>query len=183
MVGDGGCGKTSLLSTFKDGEFPKDYMPTVFETSVATVEVKNKKIQLMLFDTAGQEDYDRLRPISYPETSVLLLCFALDSRDSFENVRDKWVPEIEHFCPGVPFLLVGTKSDLRQDRRRKSQLAREGTEIIASAEGEEMANKINADGYMECSAKTNTNVKEVMMAATMLTMKKRGKDDGNCKAV
>jgi len=68
---------------------------------------------LGLFDTAGQEDYDRLRPLSYPQTDVFLVCFSVVSPASFENVKEKWVPEITHHCPKTPFLLVGTQSDLR----------------------------------------------------------------------
>lgn len=49
---------------------------------------------LGLFDTAGQEDYDRLRPLSYPQTDVFLICFSLCSPPSFENVREKWFPEV-----------------------------------------------------------------------------------------
>ena len=72
---------------------------------------------LGLFDTAGQEDYDRLRPLSYPETDVFLICFSVISPVSFRNVREKWVPEVSHHCPGVPFLIVGTQIDLRIERR------------------------------------------------------------------
>lgn len=59
-----------------------------------------------------QEDYDRLRPLSYPGTDICLVCFAVNSQTSFENVRNKWWPEIRHFCPDVPVLLVGCKAGL-----------------------------------------------------------------------
>lgn len=62
---------------------------------------------LGLFDTAGQEDYDRLRPLSYPQTDVFLICFSVNSPPSFENVKEKWLPEVRHHCPGVPCLIVG----------------------------------------------------------------------------
>merc|ERR1711884_577940 len=63
-----------------------------------------------LWDTAGQEDYDRLRPPSYPDTDVILMCFSIDSPDSLENIPEKWTPEVKHFCPNVPIILVGNKS-------------------------------------------------------------------------
>ena len=48
-----------------------------------------KHVELALWDTAGQEDYDRLRPLSYPDSHVILICFAVDSPDSLDNVQEK----------------------------------------------------------------------------------------------
>lgn len=64
-------------------------------------------VSLGLWDTAGQEDYDRLRPLSYPQTDVFLICFSVASPSSFENVTSKWYPEIKHHCPDAPMILVG----------------------------------------------------------------------------
>lgn len=61
------------------------------------------------FIIIGQEDYDRLRPLSYPDTDVILMCFSIDSPDSLENIPEKWSPEVRHFCPNVPVILVGNK--------------------------------------------------------------------------
>lgn len=65
------------------------YVPTVFENYVADVDVDGKHVELALWDTAGQEDYDRLRPLSYPDSHVILICFAVDSPDSLDNVQEK----------------------------------------------------------------------------------------------
>ncbi|KAF4612556.1 hypothetical protein D9613_012732 [Agrocybe pediades] len=93
------------------------YVPTVFENYVADVEVDGKHVELALWDTAGQEDYDRLRPLSYPDSHVILICFAVDSPDSLDNVQEKWISEVMHFCAGLPIILVGCKKDLRRDPR------------------------------------------------------------------
>ncbi|KAG9319018.1 hypothetical protein KVV02_003516, partial [Mortierella alpina] len=79
-------------------------------------------INLGLWDTAGQEDYDRLRPLSYPQTDVFLICFSLVSPPSFENIKTNWFPEINHHVPNIPTILVGTKLDLRKDRETLGKL-------------------------------------------------------------
>uniref|UniRef100_A0A8C9LD05 Ras homolog family member D n=1 Tax=Pavo cristatus TaxID=9049 RepID=A0A8C9LD05_PAVCR len=114
VVGDGGCGKTSLLMVFARGDFPKVYVPTVFEKYTASFRISGKPAKIHLWDTAGQEDYDRLRPLSYSDTNVVLICFDVTSRSSYDNILTKWYPEVNHFCKGVPVLLVGCKTDLRQ---------------------------------------------------------------------
>ena len=92
-----------------------DPLLQVFDNYAVTVMIGGEPYTLGLFDTAGQEDYDRLRPLSYPQTDVFLVCFSVVSPSSFENVKEKWVPEITHHCQKTPFLLVGTQIDLRDD--------------------------------------------------------------------
>lgn len=88
-------------------------MPTIFESYISRIPVKKNLVELNLWDTAGQEEYDRLRPLSYPDTDIILICYNVDNRDAFENVTARWLPETRHFLPDVPVIIVGTKSDLR----------------------------------------------------------------------
>lgn len=71
--------------------FHQKYVPTVFENYIThtTHRASGKTVELALWDTAGQEEYDRLRPLSYPETDLLFVCFAIDCPASLENVMDK----------------------------------------------------------------------------------------------
>ena len=104
-----------MLISYTTNKFPSDYVPTIFDNYAVTVHVKDEPVTLCLFDTAGQEDYDRLRPLSYPKTDVFLICFSTVAPASLSNVKEKWLPEIRHHCPSAPILLVGTQTDLRTD--------------------------------------------------------------------
>jgi len=183
IVGDGACGKTCLLIVFSKDEFPEVYVPTVFENYVADIEVDQKSVELALWDTAGQEDYDRLRPLSYPDTDVILMCFSIDQPDSLENIPEKWVPEVKHFCPNVPIVLVGNKKDLRNDDYTIRDLARNKQQPVSYSEGEQMASRIGAKAYLECSALTKDGVRQVFEKATQaaLQQKQRKKGGSGCQ--
>ncbi|KAF9258399.1 hypothetical protein L218DRAFT_877268 [Marasmius fiardii PR-910] len=184
IVGDGACGKTCLLIVFSKGTFPEVYVPTVFENYVADVEVDGKHVELALWDTAGQEDYDRLRPLSYPDSHVILICFAVDSPDSLDNVQEKWHSEVLHFCAGLPIILVGCKKDLRRDPRVIDELRKTSQRPVTPEEGMTVAQRIGAKHYLECSAKTGEGVREVFQYATRAALLSRpgkgSKKGGKC---
>uniref|UniRef100_UPI00358EEAEC ras-related C3 botulinum toxin substrate 1-like n=1 Tax=Myxine glutinosa TaxID=7769 RepID=UPI00358EEAEC len=161
VVGDGAVGKTCLLISYATNAFPGEYIPTVFDNYAANVMMDGKPVNLSLWDTAGQDDYDRLRPMSYPQTDVFLICFALTSRASFENVRAKWFPEVHRHCPNTPIILVGTKLDLRDDEETIEHLRDQKLSPISFAQGFLMAKAIGAVKYVECSGLTQRGLKTV----------------------
>ena len=130
-------------------------------TDMALGRIGDEPYTLGLFDTAGQEDYDRLRPLSYPQTDVFLVCFSVTSPASFENVREKWFPEVHHHCPGVPCLIVGTQVDLRDDPNVRDKLAKQRMQPVRKEDGERMAKELGAVKYVECSALTQFKLKDV----------------------
>nr|GLL26250.1 rac-like GTP-binding protein ARAC1 [Ipomoea trifida] len=162
----------------------QDYVPTVFDNFSANVVVNGSTVNLGLWDTAGQEDYNRLRPLSYRGADVFILAFSLISKASYENVSKKWIPELTHYAPGVPIVLVGTKLDLRDDKQ--FFVDHPGAVPITTAQGEELKKTIAAPAYIECSSKTQENVKGVFDAAIKVVLappkakKKKAKTQKSC---
>jgi len=162
VIGDGAVGKTCLLISYANNKFPEDYIPTVFDNYVVNITAGTETIELGLWDTAGQEEYDRLRPLSYANANVFLICFAVVNPISYDNISYKWYPEVMHFCPDTPLVLVGTKVDLRKDEAFvEKNLRANNLQPISTAQGQELAKKIKAFKYLECSARTEENLKTV----------------------
>lgn len=166
VVGDGGIGKTCLLISYVQREFPTEYVPTVFENYVTKIEgPKRKIIELALWDTAGQEEYNRLRPLSYSEVDILMVCYAVNSKISLQNVEDLWMPEVKHFCPDTPVILVGLKSDLLSQRNAEERVDRNKADLVAK--------KLGAFAHIQCSAKLQNDVDEVFNAALNTALRDR----------
>ncbi|XP_012669734.1 rho-related GTP-binding protein RhoF [Clupea harengus] len=183
IVGDGGCGKTSLLMVYAKGNFPEKYAPSVFEKYVTTVSLGGKEIQLNLYDTAGQEDYDRLRPLSYQNADMVLVCYDVMNPTSFDNVLIKWYPEVHHFCRDVPLVLIGCKTDLRKDKEQTRRLKASGLDPITYMQGQETQQQIHADVYLECSAKYQDNVEDIFREATKRALAARRKNKQRKKKI
>ncbi|KAG0659305.1 Rho GTPase [Rhodotorula mucilaginosa] len=175
IVGDGACGKTSLLSVFAMGEFPRDYEPTIFENYVAEIRLDGKAVQLALWDTAV--DFERStegkKSTSYSKSHVILIAFALDTPDSLDNVSVKWIEEVRELCgPNIPVLLVGCKRDLRDQAMMHGPTG--GARYVTQEQGQAMAQQVGARSYHECSALLNEGVDETFEAATRAAMLVRG---------
>lgn len=201
-VGDGAVGKTCLLHSYCQNSFPDKYEPTgasatfvtrtlrllmgmralrtfifpcaVFDNYSVCVSVDAKPFTLMLWDTAGQEDYDRLRPLSYPQTDVFLVAFSLVNRASFDNVRARWLPELElaksqYNVNNAKILLVGTKSDLLESPEHLERLAHKGLAPVDQSEINAFAQRVGCT-YVSCSALTGKGLKNVFDTAVRLTL-------------
>ncbi|CAI4049693.1 hypothetical protein SKDZ_14G1440 [Saccharomyces kudriavzevii ZP591] len=202
IIGDGAVGKTSLLISYTTNSFPTDYVPTVFDNYSTTIAIptvtandpleldngntkggsfssasslpstERKLYKINLWDTAGQEDYDRLRPLCYPQTDIFLICFSVSEHASFANVTEKWLPELKQTSNientslftelrKYPILLVGTKSDLRDDPSTQKKLLEANSDYVSQEEIDEVVHEYGFMGYTECSAATQAGVREV----------------------
>ncbi|XP_075771516.1 rho-related GTP-binding protein RhoU-like [Pelodiscus sinensis] len=167
LLGDGAVGKTSLAVSYSANGYPARYVPTALDRFSAVVQVDSTPVRLHLCDTAGQDEFDPLRRLCYPKADVFLLCFSVVAPTSFENVGERWVPELRRYCPAVPLLLVGTQCDLRQDAQLLVRLARRQEKPVPEPAARALAQKVGAVGYLECSALTQQNLKEVFDTAIL----------------
>ncbi|CAH0406019.1 unnamed protein product [Chilo suppressalis] len=171
VVGDGMVGKTCLLYVYTKNEFPEEYVPTVFDNYVGYITVDGVEVEMALWDTAGQEDYERLRPLSYNQTGCFLVCYSVGSRSSFENVIHKWYPELNHFSSSVPIVLVATKTDLRAT----------GKAVVTTQEGKKLKKKIRAARLVECSALERVHMNEVFEEAVRAALHKKPVPKRSCQ--
>ncbi|XP_027208718.2 ras-related C3 botulinum toxin substrate 1 isoform X4 [Penaeus vannamei] len=164
-VGDGGVGKTSLLVAYTQGSFSDVHEPTVFENYSGEMVFDGTHYNFTLWDTAGQEHYDRCRVLCYPETDAFLVCFSVVNKASFSNVQSSWLPEIRRECGDkVPAVLVGTKIDLRKNAQSTSSVSRR--------EGRRLAARLGMSNYVECSAKTGQGCQQAFRSAIQATTAK-----------
>jgi len=156
VVGDGSVGKTCLLYSYSGQPFDAKHVPTIIDDYTTDITFAQKKVLLTLWDTAGQEEFDRIRVLSYPHTDLFLLCFSVVDDVSLQNIRDHWLTEIKHYSPKTPYILVGNKIDLRgkgkSGANRKEVSYEYGVETKATT---------LALAYFECSALSNTGVKAI----------------------
>jgi Ras-related C3 botulinum toxin substrate 1 len=180
VVGDGTVGKTCLLITYTMKAFPRDYIPTVFDNYNAVVLWDGQPVNLGLWDTAGQDDFQMMRPMSYQNADIFLVFFAIDNPVSFQNVKYKWIPEItKGETSEVPRLLVGTKNDCRDDKKRLADLREKNIKPITYQQGKKLAKETGCVSYIECSAITNRGFRDVFGQTIMAIINYRnGKRPG-----
>ncbi|KAI9358548.1 transforming protein RhoA-like protein [Zopfochytrium polystomum] len=149
--------------------FPQNYK--VYENSEVQVHVdEHTSAHLYLWDASTPHDYPCLRPLSYPGTNAFILCFSVGDPQTLASVESEWLPELQHHCPHTPIVLVGCRKDLRGDPEIVAELARVGSQPVTYEEGLQMAQRIGASQYLECSALENDGVIDVFKAATVQSL-------------
>ncbi|KAJ8378136.1 hypothetical protein AAFF_G00247740 [Aldrovandia affinis] len=175
LVGDGAVGKTSMIVSYTTNGYPTEYRQTAFDVFSVLVQVDGVPVRIQLMDTAGQEEFDGFRSLSYAHVDVFVLCFSVVNPASFRNVAKKWIPEIRAQRPSAPVVLVGTQADLRLDVNVLIELARRGVKPVPAPCARALADKVRAAAYVECSALTQKNLKEAFDAAILAAVKDKAR--------
>lgn len=166
LVGDAGVGKTNLTDVFHGSEFKNNVTDPVPHNKSSTVTILNKEYNLVVTDTRGSNDFDKLRPLGYPNTDTFIICFSVVSPRSFANIKAKWIPELTKYCPGRPFIIIGTKSDLRNDENTLQLLQANNESPITQQQAEKLVAEECTDSfYWECSAFENFGLENVFHQA------------------
>eukprot|EP01084_Bolivina_argentea_P295513 508789_1 len=200
VVGDNGVGKTCMLISSCTESFPGEYCPMVFDNFSHSTIVDGNLVQLGLWDTACGKDYDKLRPLKYPDTDVVLICFDVVNRESFTNSQLVWHKEITHYLPTTSYILIGNKMDLLDIEEFEMPFVEKETinlliaglmyinniiptdiinlcfkyyynAPILEKEGNEMAKTIGAEMYIQNSALTQEGLKNVFDEAIRAVLK------------
>ncbi|XP_074548618.1 rho-related GTP-binding protein RhoV-like [Halichoeres trimaculatus] len=172
LVGDGAVGKTSMIISYIFNGYNSEYRQTAFDVFTGLVHVNGFPTRIKLIDTAGQDEFGHLRSLCYAHVDVFILCFSLVNPVSFHNVTSKWIPQIRAGNQTSPIILVGTQSDLRHNVDvliHLDQFMRD--KPVRSSKARRLAHRIRAQGYMECSALTQHNLKEVFDSAISAAIK------------
>lgn len=151
FLGDSKVGKTWLITTFITGENPSDQMSTIFDSFSCNIEIKKKNVDLSLWDTSGDLKYDRIRQLSYPNTDIFFICYAVNSMRSFNNVRN-WYHEIQEIAESnqIPVILVGTKDDVKNDYSEP--------DIVSTEMGRKLSDDCNFHDFIETSSLERKNL-------------------------
>lgn len=156
LVGDSSVGKSWLITTYVTSKNPEGYIPTLFNNFSKMVSVGDKRYNVTLWDTAGNEEYNKLRSLSFQETDVFLVCYAVNNILSFHNTR-KWIEELSRY--NVPMILCGTKCDVVDGS------------IVDKNLSKALSKEYGLYGYIECSAVEFINVKKVFSMAIEAALK------------
>ncbi|KAK3093826.1 hypothetical protein FSP39_020673 [Pinctada imbricata] len=164
VVGNGMVGKTSLAKLITMGKHPERYEATVFDQYEGCVSHAGKQYKLNVFDTTGEHDHKDLRCFCYRGSDVFVVCYSAIDRDSYESIKDFWIPEIRFLCrPKTPIILVATQTDANCEYDSK----------ISTKEGIALAEEIGADHFAECSSSSCLGIHFVIEKTISSVLKKR----------
>lgn len=160
VIGNASVGKTCLILSYVTGAVPKNVNMIAYEVYSKHTIVDEREISLKIWDTSGDE-FDQMRSSFFHLAKVFLLCFSIESRNSFDAIKTKWSKEVDERCPETPIVLVGTKRDLKRDETKAAKLKLRKKRFVSLKDGFNLAQQIGAAKYLECSIHEPESVKHV----------------------
>lgn len=178
-------GKSGLISAYCRDKFEEVYVPTILRSCLTDANIMGHKIDLVVVEVAGRDDYAKLRRCAYHKMDAVILCYASDNVASLEKLKREWLPELREHAPNVPYILVGTKKDIKEDYAYQRELFRTQEDkgqslrmedlmkdVVTTSDGFEVADLIGAQGFLECSALYRDGTREVFEKAATVALKK-----------
>ncbi len=167
VTGDPACGKTSLLSIFFKGIYPRFFVPPIIDKLSWLIDIEDKDCRIIFLDTNGNDGPNSRRPYAYLDADAAIICFSIGSKITLENVQRKWVPELHQFLSkDTPIVLLGLKKDLRHDLMFFRELRGKKDRMCRVSEGRQCAEQINAVAFLECSAKKGEDLRQPFVVAS-----------------
>lgn len=191
VIGDMCSGKTNLISAYCRDQFSDTYIPTILTSCMTDAEVLGEKIELVIVEVAGRIDYAKIRRCAYHKMDLVILCYSADSPTSLAAIKTHWLPELLKVAPEVPYILVGTKKDIRDEvceveLSQKSQInpiknsstsCVDGSisnedRFVSTRQGLETAEVIGAQDFIECSAMYREGTRDVFEKAAKIALRR-----------
>ena len=197
VIGDMCSGKTSLISAYCRDKFSEMYVPTILTSCMTDADIMGAKIELVVVEVAGRIDYASFRRCAYHKMDVVILCYSADSPNSLNAIKNKWLPELKKFAPKVPYILVGTKTDVREERVCEVELVKNSLKnstdgnsnstdtdthpqtedplrdsVVTTRQGQEAARQMGAQDFIECSAMYRDGTRDVFETAAKIALRR-----------
>jgi len=182
VIGDMCSGKSGLISAYCEDRFSETYIPTFIHTCLTDAKVFGETIELVVVEVSGRDDYARLRQCAYHKMDAVIFCYSADNVTSLDRITEKWLPELQKHAPKVPYILVGTKKDVKENYIHQMELVSREIEcnrgedlpqsVVTTTQGSERARSIGAHDFVECSARYRDGTREVFETAAKVALQK-----------
>lgn len=192
VIGDMCSGKSSLISAYCRDKFSELYVPTILTSCMTDADVLGEKIELVVVEVAGRIDYAKIRRCAYHKMDLVILCYSADRPSSLAAIKTNWLPELKKVAPEVPYILVGTKTDIREEKMSAVEHMKHSTKgkledvdtdslrpedvlkdnIVTTRQGVEAAESIGAKDFLECSAMYRDGTRDVFEMAAKIALRR-----------
>jgi len=175
FIGDMCSGKSSLISAYCKDRFNETYVPTILRSCLTDASLDGQKVELVVIEVSGRDDYAKLRQCAYHKTDAIVLCYSCDNMVSLNRIHSYWLPEIEECVPNVARILVGTRKDVREnsiDQFSSTPSQECQQRIVSESLGKEMSERIGAEAFIECSSRYRDGTRLVFETVAKVAMQK-----------